>query len=421
MPKHVKTLTDAKCRNARTKEQQLKMADGQGLFLLVKPDGTKFWRYDYMRPSGKRNSLSFGKYPEVTLQEARDKRSEARAQLAKSIDPADVRRTTQAETFEPIALEWIDTKSSWSERHKETTLSRLRLNIFPWLGVRPIKEIAAPELLAVLRRIEAKGNIETAHRCRSICGQVFRYAIATGRCDRDVAADLKGALKEVVVNCHAAIIETKELAALLRAMEDYSGHYVVCAALRFAPLVFLRPGELRHARWQEFDLETATWAIPIERMKLKKTEKIRRAGQKHVVPLSRQALEIIQELQPLTGQGDLVFPSVRIAPDAKGKSAKPLSENTIGAALNSLGYKGLMTAHGWRATAKSHLEEVLGHNKSAVERQLAHAVSDPNGESYDRAQYFDERREMMQRWADYLDMLKAGGKVIPLRRNAGGE
>lgn len=419
MPKQVKPLTDPKCRNAKSKGKQVKLSDGQGLYLLVTADNSKLWRFDYTRPSKKRNTLSFGKYPAVSLTDARGERDRAKSLLAKGIDPADTRKASAEDSFEPIALEWIKTKKTWSNSHAETTLKRLENNLFPWLDSRPIKDITPPELLSVLRRIEARGAIETAHRCRSIAGQVFRYAIATGRAERDSAADLRGALQEVVSSHHAAITDPEKLSPLLNAIDQYKGHVVTRAALKFAPLVFQRPGELRYAEWSEIDLNTATWSIPVERMKLKKTEKIKRAGEKHIVPLSLQAVEVLEDLFPLTGQGTLVFPSARIAPDAKGNSAKPLSENTLNAALRNMGFdKDTMTTHGWRAVARSLLDEILGHKPTAIEKQLFHAVSDPLGESYNRAQHFDERRQMMQRWADYLDGLKEEkAKVIPIDKN----
>lgn len=423
MPKLVTPLTDAKCRNARIKHKQYYLPDGKGLRLLVKTSGEKVWRYDYVRPSGKKNSLTVGKYPSTSLDDARNMRREFESLLAKKTDPSVARKLTKEDSFEPIAIEWLKTKMSWSSSHAETTLKRLENNLFPWLGTRPVKEITAQELLAVLRRIEARGAIETAHRCKSIAGQVFRYAIATGRAERDVAADLKGALQDVVHTHHAAITDLDKLSTylspLLRAIDKYKGHIITRAALKFAPLVFQRPGELRYAEWAEIDLDTATWSIPIERMKLRKTEKARRAGEKHIVPLSRQAVEILQELFPLTGRGKYIFPSARIAPDTTGKSAKPLSENTLNAALRNMGFdKETMTTHGWRAVARSLIDEVLGHKPSVIERQLFHAVSDPNGESYNRAQHLEERRLMMQRWADYLDGLKEDkAKVIPIAKN----
>lgn len=421
MPKLVTPLSDAKCRNAKIKPRQYYLPDGRGLRLLVKPSGVKVWRYDYTRPSGKKNSLTIANYPAISLDEARGQRAKFESLLARKVDPSEVRKTSQKETFEPIALEWLKKKQRvWSATHTETTLARMTNNLFPWIGTRPVKEITAPELLAVLRRIESRGAIETAHRCKSIAGQVFRYAISTGIAERDVAADLKGALQEVIPQHHSAITDPKELAQLLRDIDQYKGHLITRAALTIAPLVFQRPGELRFAEWSEIDLDTATWLIPIERMKLKKTKKVDRAGEKHFVPLSRQAVEILQMIHPLTGRGKLVFPSARIAPDATGTSAKPLSENTLNAALRRLGYdKHTMTTHGWRAVARSLLDEILGHKPTAIEKQLFHAVSDPLGETYNRAQHLDERRQMMQRWADYLDGLKSGAKVIPLQRSRG--
>jgi integrase len=418
MPKRVAPLSEARVRNAKAKYRDYRLSDGDGLYLLVKKSGSRLWRFDFTNLAGKRNTLAFGKYPDVSLALARERRGEARQQLTNNIDPGAVRNLSKEESFEPVALEWLKKqKAIWSDSHAKTTFDRLNNNIFPWLGTRPVKEISAPELLSVLRRIEARGAIETAHRCRSICGQVFKYAIATGRAERDVSADLQGALQPVVKSHHSAILEPKQLPPLLKAIDGYSGHFIVRCALRLAPMLFQRPGEMRFACWSEIDFESATWAIPIEKMKLKKTEKVNRAGEKHVVPLSRQAMVILKELYPLTGRGTLVFPSVRIAPDTVGSSSKPISENTLNAALRNLGYdKDTMTTHGWRSIARSLLDEVLGHKPTAIERQLFHAVADPLGEAYNRAQHLDERRAMMQRWADYLDGLRNGAKVISLYR-----
>lgn len=413
MPKVVSPLTDLKCRNAKAKEKPYALSDGKGLRLSVGPDGGKTWRFDYTRPSGKRNSLSFGAYPAVSLEEARQKRDAAKKQLANHIDPGLVRLESEVNTFKKIALEWIDNKSSnWSESHKTTTLSRLTNNVFPWLGSRPIKEITPMELLAVLKRIESRGAAETAHRCRSICGQIFRFAIASGRAEQDAAAPLQGALQPWIPKPYPALTDPEEIGKLLVAIDAYTGHFTTKCALKLAPLTFQRPGELRHARWSEFDLESATWAIPVERMKLNKAQKVRRKGEVHIVPLSRQALEIICELQPLTGNGDYLFPSVRTAVDARGRNARPISENTLNAALRYMGFdKMTMTSHGWRSIARSKLDEILDHKPTAIERQLFHSVADPLGESYNRAQHFDERRVMMQRWADYLDVLKTGKNI----------
>ena len=400
MAKQVKKLTDTRIRSAKSESKQYRLSDGDGLYMLVKPSGSKLWRFDYVRPSGGRNTLSFGKYPEVSLQHAREKRLEARTQVAKEVDPAVVRRASHAETFELIALEWWKKqKSSWSSCHAETTLARMKNKLFPWIGNRPIAEVTAPELLSVLHRIEKGGAVETAHRCKTISGQVFRYAIATGRAERDISSDLKGALQPVTATPHAAIIDPVRLAKLLNDIDHYSGSFVVRCASQLAPLVFQRPGELRFSQWSEFDLDAATWLIPIERMKLKKAQKIRRAGEKHLVPLSRQAVSILRELKPLTGHRDYVFPAIR--------GNRPMSDNTLNAALRTMGYtKDVMTAHGWRATARTMLAEVLNFPPPAIEKQLFHAVADPLGESYNRAQHIEERIKMMQAWADYLDKLK---------------
>jgi integrase len=421
MPKAVKKLTEARIRTTKLKDKPYRLSHGEGLYLIIKPDGSKLWRFDYTRPSGGRNTLAFGRYPDTSLVDAQQKLRGARKQLADKIDPSDVRKTSQEETFEPIALEWLKKKKHvWSESHFDTTLARMENNLFPWIGKRPIREVTATELLSVLRRIESRGAVETAHRCKSIAGQVFRYGISIGKADRDVSSDLRGALQEVIPQNHPALLDPVKVGQLLRDIDQYSGHFIVCLALRLAPLVFQRPGELRYAEWDEFNLEAGTWIIPIERMKLKLNQKAKRAGEKHMVPLSTQAIAILREIHPLTGKGKLVFPSVRIAPDTKGKNAKPLSENTLNAALRNMGYdKSTMTTHGWRAVARTLLDAILGHTPTAIERQLFHAVADPLGESYNRAQHVDERRRMMQIWADYLDGLKEDkAKVIPIRKNS---
>ncbi len=405
MPKIVRRLTDARISTAKKKDKPYRLSHGEGLYIIVKPDGVKLWRFDYTRPAGKRNTLSFGKYPDVSLVMAQEKLRDARRQLAKKIDPAELRKP---DGFEPIAMEWLKRKEKvWSESHTATTLARMKNNLFPWIGKRPIREITAIELLNVLQRIETRGAIETAHRCKSIASQVFCYAVLIGKADRDVSNDLKGALQEVIPVHHPAILDQVKIGQLLRDIASYKGHFVTCCALRLAPLVFQRPGELRFAEWCEFNFDGSVWEIPIERMKLKKKQKVARAGEKHIVPLSHQAVAILRDLHPLTGQGRLVFPSVRTVPDSKSKHAKPISENTLNSALRGLGYsKDTMTTHGWRTVARSLLVEVLSHTPTAIEKQLFHSVVDPLGESYNRAQHIEERHEMMQVWADYLDGLK---------------
>lgn len=399
MPRQVKPLTDAKVRNAKATTKPRKLFDGDGLFLLISPNGKKGWRFKY-KFDGKEKLLSFGTYPEVSLETAREKRLAARKQVAAEVDPGDIRKVKKQSTdhpengFELVAREWHSKFSqSWSDSHTKTTLDRLVNNVFPWLGSRPIHEIEAPELLSVLRRIESRGAIETAHRVRTICGQVFRYAVATGRANRDLAADLRGALPPVKKGHLASITDPIKSGKLLQAIDGYEGSFVTKCALQLAPLVFVRPGELRLAEWGEFDFENCEWNIPAERMKMKVP---------HLVPLSSQAMTILQELQPLTGVSKYLFPSVRSV-------ARPMSNNTINAALRRMGYeKDEMTGHGFRAMARTILDEILQVRPDFIEHQLAHAVRDPNGRAYNRTAHIDERRKMMQLWADYLDGLKAG-------------
>lgn len=404
-------LTDIKVKNAKPKEKQYKLTDGLGLYLLVTPQGGKLWRFKYYF-NKKEKVRAFGAYPEITLADARERRDAARKQVANDIDPGEVykaqKKATLAvteNTFEIVAREWHERfKQRWTKVHADTTIRRIELNVFPWLGTRPIGEIKAPELLAVLRRIESRGAQETAHRVKTICGQIFRFAVATGRAERDPASDLKGALPPAPKTHLAAVTDPKEAAELLRVMDGYQGSFVTRCALRLAPLVFVRPGELRHAQWSEINLETAEWNIPAERMKMK---------QAHLVPLSRQAVEILRELKPLTVNSRYVFPSVR-------SSARPMSNNAILAALRRMGYsKDEMTGHGFRAMARTILDEVLQVRPEFIEHQLAHAVRDPNGRAYNRTAHLEERKKMMQLWSDYLDGLKAGAKVVPFAKKAG--
>jgi integrase len=345
-------------RNAKAKDKPYKLADEKGLYALVKPAG-KYWRLDY-RFEGKRKTLALGVYPDVSLKKAREKRDEARKLLAQGIDSGAERKATktaQVETFEAIARQWFAKFApSWVDSHSEKIIRRLERDIFPWIGSRPIREINAPELLTVLRRIEGRGALDTAHRAHQNCGQVFRYAVATGRAERNPAADLRGVLPPVNQEHHASITDPKAIGALLRAIDSYNGTFATQCALRLAPLVFVRPGELRGAEWSEFDLEAGEWRIPAERMK---------AREPHIVPLSSQAVAILGELHPLTGSGRYVFPSER----AKGK---PMSNNTILAALRRMGYSGDdMTGHGFRSMASTLLNE-QGWHRDAIERQLAH-------------------------------------------------
>lgn len=327
--------------------------------------------------------------------------------LANDIDPGAVKKaqkqaeTAEMETFEFIAREWYGKfAGTWSKGHATTIMGRMEHDLFPWIGNRPIAKIKAPELLAVLRRVESRGALESTHRIKTIAGQVLRYAVATGRAERDPTGDLRGAIPQPEVKHHAAITDPKEVAPLLRAIESYQGHFVVKCALRLAPLFFVRPGELRHAEWNEIDLGEAVWNISAVKMKMK---------QAHIVPLCSQAVEILTKLKELTGEGRWVFPCVRTA-------AKPISENTINGALRYMGYdKDTMTGHGFRAMARTILDEVLEVWPDFIEHQLAHAVRYPNGLANNRTVHLAERRKMMQEWADYLDGLKQGAKVLPLQ------
>ena len=403
-------LSDVKIRNSKPSNKQVKLFDGDGLYLLIVPQGGKYWRFKY-RFEGKEKLLALGTYPEISLADARQSRDESRRQVAHGIDPSAVRKaqkqaeTEERETFEVIAREWhIKFNPTWTPGHATTILSRLERDLFPWIGKRPMTEIKAPELLAVLRRIESRGALESAHRIRTIAGQVFRYAVATGRAERDPAADLRGALPQPKEKHHAAITDPKAVASLLRAIDGYEGHFVVKCALRLAPMFFVRPGELRSSEWAEIDFDEAAWNIPAVKMKMK---------QPHMVPLCRQAVEILSELKELTGASKYVFPSGR-------SFARPMSNNAILAALRRMGYsKDEMTGHGFRAMARTILDEVLHIRPDYIEHQLAHAVRDPLGRAYNRTAHLDERRKMMQKWADYLDGLKGGAVVLPFNKLKG--
>ena len=395
-------LTDITIRNTKPREKPFKLFDGHGLFLLVTPGGGRWWRLAY-RHGGCAKGLSLGVYPTTGLKDARAKRDEARRQLAAGIDPSAVRkdaRRAMVDTFGHVAREWHASRAPrWVPGHARTVLRRLERDIFPLLGSRPVSQITVPELLACIRRIEARGTVDTGHRALQDCGQIFLYAIAAGRAERNPAVDIRGALQPRHSGHFAALTEPRAVGALLRAIDGYQGSFVTQSALGLAPLTFVRPGELRAAEWIEFDLEAAEWNIPAGRMKSRVP---------YLVPLSRQAVAILRELHPLTGAGRYVFPSLR-------STAQPMSENTMAAALRRLGYtKAEMTPHGFRAMARTILDEVLGVRPDFIEHQLAHTVRDPLGRAYNRTTHLAERRAMMQRWADYLDGLKNGAEVIPL-------
>ena len=398
------SLSDTACRNAKPADKPRKLSDEKGLFLLVTPNGGKWWRLKY-RFGGKEKLLSLGTYPEVGLALARERRDEFRRMLARGIDPSDARKAEKAEaledstTFELVAREWFEKfRPSWSASHADRIIRRLEVDVFPWIGRKPIKNITARELLDVIRRIEKRGALETAHRALQNCSQVFRFAISAGCAEHDPTSGLRGALPPSKEKHHASITDPKGVAELLRAIDTYSGSFLVRCALRLTPLVFVRPGELRHAEWQEIDMDSAEWRIPAAKMKMR---------EQHIVPLSTQATEILRELHPLTGDGKYVFPSART-------SARPMSENTVTAALRRLGFtKDEMTAHGFRSMASTILNE-QGWDRDAIERQLAHAERDNVRAAYNFAEHLPLRRKMMQSWSDYLDGLKAGGKVLPI-------
>jgi integrase len=387
-------LTNTGVGKAKPGEKPFKLFDERGLFLLVTPPGGKLWRFKY-RFAGKEKLLSLGAYPDVSLADARERREAARKRVAAGIDPSEERRAIREkaeDTFEAVGREWFDKfKTKWTEGHRRTVLSRMELNLFPLIGAKPLREIAAPEVLRALRRIEARGANETARRVRQICSQVFCYAVATGRADRDPSADLRGALAPVEVQHHAAITDPKKVGELLRVLDGYEGTLIVQCALRLAPLVFVRPGELRQAEWSEVDLDRAEWTIPAWRMKMR---------QSLTVPLSHQAVQILRDIHSVTGEGKYVFPSAR-------SGGRPMSNNAILAAMRRCGIeKTEMSGHGFRALARTILDEVLHVRVDLIEHQLGHAVKDPNGRAYNRTAFTKERVEMMQQWADYLDELK---------------
>ena len=403
-------LTDTAIRNAKPKDKPFKLYDEDGLFLLVTPSGGKWWRFRY-RYDDKAKLLSLGVYPEVSLLKARKQQEAARALLAAGIDPSANRKAEKAadkaekagqapNSFETVAREWYAKYSTtWAKDHGNRIIRRFERDIFPWIGKITIAEIKAPELLAVIRRIEDRGALETAHRALANCGQVFRYGIATGRCERDPSGDLRGALPPVKGEHFAAVTDPARLGDILRALEGYEGTLTVRCALRLAPLVFVRPGELRKAQWADIDLDNAEWRYTVTK-----------TNTPHIVPLSRQAVEILRELQPLTGRGPFVFAGAR-------SIKRPMSDNAILAAMRRTGIsKEEMSGHGFRAVARTILDEVLGVRPDYIEHQLAHAVRDPNGRAYNRTAHMPERRKMMQQWADYLDRLKVGAEIIPLRK-----
>ena len=399
-------LTDTAIRNAKPKDKPYRLSDALGLYIEIAASGGKLWRLKY-RFGGKEKRLALGVYGDVSLQDARKQREAARKLLSQGVDPGAVRKAqktagTDADTFGTIAREWFAKhKANWAAGHADKIIQRLERDIFPWIGGHSIGEIKAPDLLAVIRRVEGRGALETAHRALANCGQILRYAVATGRAERDPSGDLRGALAPVRGTHFAALTDPVAVGELLRAIGGFRGSLVVQSALRLAPLVFVRPGELRKALWADIDLDRAEWRYVVSKTKTD-----------HLVPLSRQAVEILRELQPLTGQRAWVFPGR----DPK----KPMSEAAINAALRRMGYdtKTEVTGHGFRAMARTILHEDLGIKPEVIEHQLAHRVPDALGSAYNRTQFLAERKTMMQAWSDHLDRLKVGAEVIPLPQRA---
>lgn len=401
-------LTQTQIKNAQPGAKPLRLFDGRGLYLEIAPGGGRWWRFKY-RYAGKEKRLSLGVYPEVSIKEARARCDEARKLLAKQVDPSAARkaekvtqRTGAANSFEAVAREWFGKYTgTWATSHSTRVVRLFERDLFPWLGNRPVADISPPELLETIRRIENRGALETAHRALGNCGQVFRYAVATGRAGRDPAADLRGALPPVKGEHFAAVTDPKHVGELLRALDGYQGTLTVRCALRLAPLVFVRPGELRKAKWADIDLEKAEWRYTVTK-----------TDTPHIVPLSTQAVAILMEVQPVSGKWEYVFPGAR-------SRKRPMSDNAILAAMRRAAIpKEEMSGHGFRAMARTILDEELGFRPDLIEHQLAHAVRDPHGRAYNRTAHLPERRQMMQQWADYLDGLKDGAKVVPLPRRA---
>ncbi len=395
-------LSNTAILNAKSTDKPYALTDERGLSILIQPTGGKWWRFRY-RFEGKAKMLSFGVYPDVGLKDARERRDAARKLLADGVDPGEHRKAAKAvkveraaNSFEVIGREWFEkNRETWAPSHADKIIKRLENDVFPWLGGKAIAEITAPDVLAVLRRIEGRGTLDTAHRAGGNCSQIFRYAIATGRAVRDPVPDLRGALPPARGNNFAAITEPTKVAELLRAIDAFSGTFVVKSALLLAPLVFVRPGELRRAEWAGFDLDKAEWGYFVTKTK-----------SDHLVPLASQAVAILKDLHALTGRGRYVFPG--------RDPQKPMSEAAVNAALRRMGYdtKTEITGHGFRAMARTILHEELHQKPEVIEHQLAHKVPDALGTAYNRTKFLKERKALMQLWADYLDKLKAGAVVL---------
>jgi integrase len=389
-------LTVKQVKNAKPLETAYKLTDAKGMFALVHPNGSKYWRMDY-RFGQKRKTLSLGVYPDVSLSEARDLVTDARTMIRKGIDPMVEKKKAKYQqsgenSFRSVALDWFEKQmTGYSDRHRQRAMSILTVDLFPVIGDSSVSDISAPDLLIALRKIEARGAIEIAHRARTTAGQIFRYAIASGLCERDVSADLRDALtRKPKVEHRAAITDPDELRSLIIAIDGYQGTPVVCAALKLSALFFQRPGEIRQMEWAEINWEDEVWFIPGAKMKL---------GLDHIVPLSKQALKVLYDLHALTGRGKYAFPSQR------GPS-RPLSDNGVRTAIRTMGFDAeTMSAHGFRATARTILDEVLHVRVDFIEHQQSRKVKDPTGRAYNRTRFLLERKEMMQLWADYLDQI----------------
>ena len=417
----IQLLSDTTIKTAKAGAKPIRLNDGGGLYLLIQLNGAKWWRFDYSI-GGKRKTLSVGVYPAISLASARKRATEAREMVAHGTDPSDSRKEAKAEqnkvldaerrieaghpaldSFEEVAREWWQkNNTTWAPSHADKIIARLKNDVFPWIGGNPIAKISAPQLLAVFRRIEERGTLDTAHRAKGNCSQVFRYAIATGRAERDPCPDLRGALPTPTETHFASITEPLAVGELLRAIDGFKGTFVVQCALRLAPMLFVRPGELRKAEWSCFDLDKAQWNYFVTKTK---TDQL--------VPLSTQAVAVLRELHALTGKGRYVFPGAR----SNGRS---MSEAAVNAALRRMGYdtRTEITGHGFRAMARTILHEELGIKPEVIEHQLAHKVPDALGSAYNRTKFIKERVVMMQIWADYLDKLKAGAEVIPINKSA---
>jgi len=398
-------LSDTKIRALKPKDKPYKASDEKGLFLLVTTAGGKLWRLKY-RIDSKEKLLSFGAYPDISLADAREARDEARKVIAAGNDPSEIRKAVKLgkhddslNSFEVIAREWWQSHmKDKAESHKIKVIRRFELYLFPWLGKKPISNITAPDMLDALKRVQKLNKLETAHRTLQTAGQVFRYAVQSGRAIRDITVDLKGALPATTVKHMAAFTEPKQVAELLRAIDSFNGTFTVHCALKLSPLVFARPSELRMAKWDDIDLDAGTWSYFVTKTK---TE--------HLVPLSTQAIAILRELHPLSGHGEYVFMG--------GHSPlKPMSESAVNAALKRMGYDTQVdiTAHGFRAMARTIIHERLNIDPYVIEHQLAHKVPDNLGTAYNRTKFIEQRKVMMQQWADYLDELKSGAKVIAI-------